>query len=171
MLSLGNCFKKYFHGKAMCSPIGVLWTLLSVIVAGLTAFSFLQPFWFINRDTLNSLGMYSYCIQDLRTKGSFTQVCGIYGGRFQLSNLPSNAWQVSCVLYGGGALLMCLSGLVAVITLWLPRSCDRRVAAFTGYVQTTGGKLSQIFCKLASDYMTDPMLYIPFTSQQDVKQK
>lgn len=50
----------------MWTPIGVLWTLLSMIVAALCGFSFLQPCWFIHRDSRNSLGMFSYCIQDGR---------------------------------------------------------------------------------------------------------
>ncbi len=125
----------------MCSPIGVLWVLLSSIVAGLTAFSFLQPFWFTSNETLNSLGMFGYCVRDLRTKGTLGQVCGTYGGEFRFSNLPSNAWQVSCVLYGGGTLLVCFSAFVAMVTLCLPGAWDRRVAALTGYIQTTGGEL------------------------------
>ncbi|KAK2149061.1 hypothetical protein LSH36_469g00030 [Paralvinella palmiformis] len=131
---------RFFRTRTMWSPIGVLWTLLSTIVAALSAFSFLQPYWFINRKTYNSLGMFSYCIRDMRTKGDFAHVCGIYGGRFNFSNLPSNAWQVACVLFGGGSFLLCLAACLGLITVCLPRSWDKRLSAATGYVQITAGK-------------------------------
>ena len=95
----------------MSTPIGILWTLLSIMVAGTCSFSFLQPFWFIEPETFDSFGMYSYCIAVSRGKSgggsrSYSQsragdvdkgkshVCGIYGGTFHFSNLPSNSWQV-----------------------------------------------------------------------------
>ncbi len=140
--------KEEFPGRGrnagtMSTPIGILWTLLSIMVAGTCSFSFLQPFWFIHPDTLNSFGMYSYCVRDFRYK-PVAQVCGIYGGHFHFSNLPSNAWQAACVLYGGGCAFLCLGALCAIMTLCLPYVCDKRLAIFTGYIQTMAGKSRKI---------------------------
>lgn len=52
-----------YYWSNMLSALGILWALLSVIVAGVCGFSFVQPFWFINKDSMNSLGMYSYCVR------------------------------------------------------------------------------------------------------------
>ena len=125
-------------GVAMSTPIGILWALLSIMVAGTCSFSFLQPFWFLHPGTLNSFGMYSYCVRDTRLKPTM-QVCGIYGGYFHFSNLPSNAWQAACVLYGGGCAFLCLGALFAMMSLCLPNVCDKRLAIFTGYIQTMAG--------------------------------
>ena len=110
----------------MTTPIGILWTLLSIMVAGTCSFSFLQPFWFIEPDTFDSFGMYSYCIAvskgPIRGGGggsrsythtrpgevdkSKSHVCGIYGGAFHFSNLPSNSWQVRYLTFFRNLLLL-----------------------------------------------------------------
>ena len=133
------------------TPVGILWTLLSIIVSGVCGFSFLQPFWLLHRDTMNSLGMFSMCVRDNRLQ----KTCGVYGGReetddggggqfyfsqFHFSNMPSNAWQAACVLYGGGCAFLCLAALLAVSTLCLPSVADKRLAVFTGYIQTMASK-------------------------------
>lgn len=111
---MGNKWKIHDWQLTMSTPIGVLWTLLSIMVAGTCSFTFLQPFWFIEPLTFDSFGMYSYCIAvskgpirsgsrgytqtraDVMDK-SKSHVCGIYGGSFHFSNLPSNSWQVSAI--------------------------------------------------------------------------
>lgn len=129
----------------MLSAVGGLWTLLSLIVAGLSTFSFLQPYWFIHRRTLHSLGMYSFCLRDdlvyqpTLEKGPFTQACGLYGGYFDFVNLPSNAWQVACVLYGGGCGVLVICALLSILVLCMPSKWDTKMAAVTGYIQTTAG--------------------------------
>lgn len=130
--------------RIMSTPIGILWTLLSIMVAGTSSFSFLQPSWFIQPETVNSFGMYSYCVRDVRHRLD-SQVCGIYGGFFHFSNLPSNAWQAACVLYGGGCAFLCLGALLAIFSLCLPTVCDKRLAIFTGYIQTMAGKSYNTF--------------------------
>ena len=129
------------------TPVGILWTLLSIIVGGVCGFSFLQPFWLLQPDSLDSLGMYSYCVGSSGggggggdTRQLTVQICGVYGGQFHFSNLPSNAWQAACVLYGGGCAFLCLAALLAVTTLCLPAVADKRLAVFTGYLQTMAGR-------------------------------
>ena len=126
----------------MSTPIGIIWTLLTIMVAGTISFSFLQPFWFVDGMTLNALGMYSYCIQDIRYK-DFTQICGIYGGSFHFSNLPSNAWQAAVVLFGGGCALLAFSAMLAILAMFVPakNKRDKRLSVVTGYVQIMAGKL------------------------------
>ena len=143
----------------MKTPIGILWTLLSIVVAGTCGFSFLQPYWFIEPDTDNSFGMFSYCVStrdipylydshshryiQIRThigRNQRKHICGIYGGSFQFSNLPSNSWQAACVLYGGGCVFLCLGALLAIIALCVPTLTDKRLTLFSGYIQTMASK-------------------------------
>ena len=125
--------------RSMSTPISILWTLLSIMVAGTCSFSFLQPFWFIHPDTMNSFGMYSYCIKDFRYK-QLLQVCGVFGGYFHFSNLPSQTWQAACVLYGGGCAFLCLGALFAILSLCVPSEHDKRLALVSGYLQLMAGK-------------------------------
>ena len=126
----------------MLSAVGGLWTLLSLIIAGLSGF--------IHRRTLHSLGMYSFCLREgepaqvthSRREGPFTHACGLYGGYFDFANLPSNAWQVACVLYGGGCVVLAVCAILSLMVLCLPRPWDTRLAAVAGYIQTTAGRYS-----------------------------
>ncbi len=151
------------------SPIGILWTLLSIVVAGTCSFSFLQPHWFVEPDTENSFGMFSYCIatsespystyqtrshrqMHIRTdisRAARKQNCGIYGGSFQFSNLPSNSWQASCVLYGGGCVFLCFGALLAIIALCVPTVTDKRLTMFSGYIQTMASKYTLSVAKVS----------------------
>jgi len=71
------------------------------------------------------------------------QMCGVYGGnQFDLSSLPSNAWQIACVLYGGGCVLLGFGSLAAAVSLVLPNVWSTRLACYTGYIQTMAGRLS-----------------------------
>ena len=124
------------------TPLGVLWALLSLMVAGTCSFSFLQPFWFTHPDKMDSLGIFTYCIRDPTAHAvPLRQVCGIYGGDFHFSNLPSHAWQATCVLYGGGCTFLCITSILAIVTLLMPHYCDKRLAIFCGYLQTLSGKV------------------------------
>ena len=67
------------------------------------------------------------------------QLCGVYGGQFDLSSLPSNTWQIACVLYGGGCVLLGFGSLVAVVCLLLPSHWAKRLATYAGYIQTMAG--------------------------------
>jgi len=68
------------------------------------------------------------------------QLCSVYGGQFDLSSLPSNTWQIACVLYGGGCVLLGFSSVAAIICLLLPPDWAKRLACYTGYIQTMAGK-------------------------------
>ncbi|CAH1800656.1 unnamed protein product [Owenia fusiformis] len=132
-----------FNSKNKCyctmtTPIAILWTLLSVMVAGTCTFSFMQPFWVVHPKTFDSLGMYTYCVQDKEfiNESGITQTCGIYGGDyFSFSKIPSSSWQASSVLYGGGCLFLCMGALFATISLCLPNTWNKKLAIFSGYVQ------------------------------------
>ena len=118
--------------------VGVVWILLSVVVTGCCCFSMIQPAWLINPLTLNSLGMCSYCVRDHRVD-EFTQICGIYGGYFHLSNLPTNAWQAASILYGTGCVLLLLGASLALSTLCIEAPRNLSISMATGYVQVTAG--------------------------------
>jgi hypothetical protein len=120
------------------SPIGILWSLLSVMVAGTCSFAFMQPYWFINKSTLNCLGMYSYCLKDIRYTNS-RQLCGIFGGSFDFGKLPSSSWQAACALFGGGCAFFCFAGLLSLLTLCIPKPFNKNLAVWTGYIQILAG--------------------------------
>ena len=71
------------------------------------------------------------------------QLCGVYGGQFDLSSLPSNTWQIACVLYGGGCVLLGFGSLAAVVSLLLPPHWAKRLACYTGYIQTMAGNITR----------------------------
>jgi len=133
--------------------VKILWSTLSMMVTAGCAFSFTQPFWFIQPDTKDCLGLYNYCIRDMRTRAiaAFArnganhqptgplQICAVHGGHFHLSHLPSNAWQIACVLYGGGCVLLTLGCVASLVTFCLPNVWSTRLASYTGYIQTMAG--------------------------------
>ncbi|XP_041378805.1 LHFPL tetraspan subfamily member 2a protein-like [Gigantopelta aegis] len=123
----------------MVSPILVLWTVLSVLVAGSCSFTFLQPFWIIHLDYTHSFGMVSYCYMDSLYE-NYKDVCTAYGGYYHLGNIPSGAWQAACVLYGTGCVLLCLSAVLALYDLGLVRESlsNRRLSLVAGYIQAVG---------------------------------
>lgn len=45
----------------MPSPVLLLWSLLSAVVAGTCTFTFLQPFWFVHHDLSHAFGLVAYC--------------------------------------------------------------------------------------------------------------
>ena len=136
--------RKHQTSARPVTPVGILWTLLSILVAGTCSFSFLQPFWFIQPQTLDSFGMFSYCIRNLhlhRHHSKLTQACGIYGGQFHFSNLPSHSWQAACVLFGGGCVMHCTAALLAICSLCMPRRCNKRLSIASGYMQLMAGEM------------------------------
>jgi hypothetical protein len=127
-----------------CRGIGfhvkVLWACLSVMVTVGCSFSLLQPHWFTHASSKDSLGLSSYCVRDQQRLTDPQRVCDVYGGYFRLQHLPSNAWQVACLLYGIGCLLLTLSSLSSLATLLLSDHWSDRVAVYTGYSQALAGK-------------------------------
>lgn len=126
--------------KTMISPIGLIWSILSVMVAGTCCFSFIQPFWFVHPDFMHSFGMYNFCVRDLRFRTP-VQRCTVYGGSFNFKNIPTEAWQASSVVFGGGCLFLCLGAVLSIISLCMAGPWDQRLSVGTGYIQTIGGKL------------------------------
>ncbi|XP_041348926.1 transmembrane protein 211-like [Gigantopelta aegis] len=118
----------------MPSPILVIWVLLSILVAGTCTFSFLQPFWFLHEHFTHSFGIISFCFGDTRFFYA-QEVCGSYGGNFNLGSIPSGAWQAACVLYGGGCGLLSLGALFATCVVCVPVDYRKRTTRVAGYTQ------------------------------------
>ena len=55
-----RCSKDEQRPAAMSSPVGIVWTLLSILLAGVCSVGFLQPFWFVNSATGDAIGLYRY---------------------------------------------------------------------------------------------------------------
>ena len=127
----------------MPSPILVIWVLLSILVAGTCTFSFLQPFWFLHEHFTHSFGIISFCFGDTRLF-YVHEVCGSYGGNFNLGSIPSGAWQAACVLYGGGCGLLSLGALLATCVVCIPLDFRKRTTRLAGYTQSiSGNKLTR----------------------------
>ncbi|XP_050409831.1 LHFPL tetraspan subfamily member 2a protein [Patella vulgata] len=118
----------------MVPPILLLWALLSVMVAGACTFTFLQPFWIMHLDCIHAFGMISYCYVDSDYENN-RELCTAYGGYYHLGNIPSGAWQASCVLYGVGCVLMCLSAFLAICTVIMIRAHNKKLSLLSGYLQ------------------------------------
>ncbi|XP_013410515.1 transmembrane protein 211-like [Lingula anatina] len=125
------------RARVMATPISLLWTLLSMLVAASCAFSFMQPYWIIDFEQWNSFGIYSFCYQENHSPDRTVHHhhCRIYGGHFDFSFFPSSAWQASCVLFGGGCAFLCFAAILAITSLCLPSACDKKVALSAGYMQ------------------------------------
>ncbi|XP_025092432.1 transmembrane protein 211-like [Pomacea canaliculata] len=119
----------------MPSPVLLLWSLLSVLVAGTCTFTFLQPFWLVHSDLLHAFGLVAYCYSG-SSHHDDRETCSAYGGNFRLGSIPSGAWQAACVLYGAGCVLACLGALLSLCSACMPGHCRRRVTRAGGYVQT-----------------------------------
>lgn len=74
------------------------------------------------------------------------RVCSLYGGKAALSNMPSNVWQVGCVMFGGGCALLLVSSVCALLCFMLTfvealrqRISVGRLCTHTAYVQVMSG--------------------------------
>lgn len=118
------------------TPIAVIWSLLSILVAGTCGFSLMQPSWLLRKETLSSIGMLSYCYRDFTQRGN-AHSCRLFGEvSLDLKSLPSREWQTAFVLFSLGCLILCLGATLAVLTLCLPTKVDKKAALITGYLQS-----------------------------------
>ncbi|XP_074641422.1 LHFPL tetraspan subfamily member 7 protein-like [Tubulanus polymorphus] len=117
------------------SPIGILWTILSIMVAGICSFAFMQPYWILEPDKLNCFGVLNYCVKDPRSQDKVRQFCGFYGGVFNYFSIPSTSWKATCALFGGGIALMGLSCLFCFFMNVAPKAHVRRLSLISGNIQ------------------------------------
>ena len=130
------------------TAVSLLWSLLSLLVAGSCAFSFCYPSWITHPDRLHSFGLFTQCVRDPHSPHP-RAVCRGYGpgGGVDVGSIPSGAWQASTLLFGSGAGLQCVGALVTLLLLLLPSHpySGRRLALLCGYMQTLAGKCSWVF--------------------------
>lgn len=149
------------------SPVSLLWTFLSVLVAGTCLLSFMTPYWTIHPDHVHSFGLFNLCIRDQRfshprplctnfgnqnyysssrfstadtSNNISTEAVQIDTGPVDIARIPSGAWQAACLLYGAGVCIQILGALVSLAVLALNEPRHHRVALINGYMQTVGGK-------------------------------
>ncbi|XP_070183868.1 serine-rich adhesin for platelets-like [Littorina saxatilis] len=137
--------------KSGVSPILLLWSLLTVLVAGTCTFAFLQPFWVMHVDLVHTFGMVSYCFMDVGLDRS-QEVCSAYGGYHHLANIPSGAWQAGCVLYGAGCVMLCVSSCLALSNLGMAGRHAPRVSLVAGYLQAIAEKLAGETLAMQSEF-------------------
>ncbi|XP_070204645.1 LHFPL tetraspan subfamily member 2 protein-like [Littorina saxatilis] len=123
------------------TAVSLLWSLLSLLVAGACAFSFYHPNWITHPDRLHSFGLFTQCVRDPQSPHP-RAVCVGYGteGRVDLGSIPAGAWQASTLLFGAGAGLQCVGAVVTFMLLLQPAhpygGGGHRVALLCGYMQT-----------------------------------
>lgn len=125
------------------TAVSLLWSLLSLLVAGSCAFSFCYPSWITHPDRLHSFGLFTQCARDPRAPHP-RAACQGYGpgGGVDVGSIPSGAWQASTLLFGSGTGLQCLGALVTLLLLVLPAHpySGHRLALLCGYMQTLAGE-------------------------------
>ena len=145
----------------------MIWTLTSLLVAGVCTICLLQPCWIIHPLTFSSFGLCSYCLNPgasinprgtivYRKPDAYSQVvvpnpygagphCEFYShapgfGSLRLEALPSGAWKAACVLYAGGCAVFCLTAMISVLTACLPDQPYRiRTVRGVAWVQSASG--------------------------------
>nr|KAG5713180.1 hypothetical protein BaRGS_007707 [Batillaria attramentaria] len=85
------------------TPVSLLWSLLSILVASACGLSFFHPYWIVHPDRLHSFGLFTQCVRD--TKAHYPRaVCKGYGpgdgawDGVDLGSIPAGAWQASTLL-------------------------------------------------------------------------
>ncbi|PVD32821.1 hypothetical protein C0Q70_08268 [Pomacea canaliculata] len=91
----------------MPSPVLLLWSLLSVLVAGTCTFTFLQPFWLVHSDLLHAFGLVAYCYSG-SSHHDDRETC-------RCANPFSWSWRVRRQLPVGQHPFRCLAGGVRVV--------------------------------------------------------
>ena len=154
-------------GAFQPTPIAMLWTILSVLLAGTLTFCLLQPHWYINPKTETTFGPFGYCVvsspgmtiafptghqRRLGISGRLSvptrMRCGMYTRQFQLSNVASRSWQAAAALYGAGCMLETIAAVIALASS-LPVSrkslkfmkcmMGRRAVVIAGCLQVIAG--------------------------------
>lgn len=158
-----RCGGRWLH----ISPVSLLWTFLSVLVAGTCLLSFLTPYWTVHPDHVHSFGLFNLCIRDLRFSHP-RPLCMNFGhqpyylstrifiaatssnttddevaldyGSVDIARIPSGAWQAACLLFGVGVFVQIIGAVVSLVVLLLHEPWHHRVALINGYMQTVGGE-------------------------------
>ena len=122
----------------MIGTVEILWILLSFIVSCTNTVALLQPNWLVNRDTLETVGLLSFCSKSYFLR--HFQSCGFYDGSFILNGFPSQTWQLCAILFMTSSLLMTLSVVVAVFSAaHLDRRTREMVAKAASVTQGISG--------------------------------
>ncbi|KAL8571376.1 hypothetical protein ACOMHN_020368 [Nucella lapillus] len=154
------------HRMNNITVVSLVWTLLSLAVAGACAVSFYHANWVSHPDRLHSFGLFRRCVPDPHPPPpppSPGVRCEGYGpgGRIEVGGIPGGAWRASSVLFGGGAILQGVGAVVTVMLLLMPPPSHHhhclhhhhhhhhhqhycgagRLAMFCGYLQTLAGLL------------------------------
>ena len=154
-------------GAFQPTPIALLWTILSVLLAGTLTFCLLQPHWYVNPESGTTFGPFGYCVVTSRGMTFAFQEnhqrrlgvsqklsvpsrmrCSVYGGHFRSSTVASRSWQAAAAMYGAGCMLQTIAAVVALASS-LPVSrkslkflrclMGRRAVVIAGCLQTIAG--------------------------------
>ncbi|XP_078522206.1 LHFPL tetraspan subfamily member 7 protein [Lissotriton helveticus] len=114
----------------MVSFMGLVWLILSLGLACVSALSLTSAAWFINQTV--SFGIFIHC--NGPTKFPCNQTCTVYR---RLDDIPDVAWQIAAVLLFGGWLLLIFGAVLILSWTFIPEGlCQRRVCTPARYAQT-----------------------------------
>ena len=118
-------------------PVSAVWTTVSVAVAVLAAYSFLQPAWFVGAGRRPQLAFGALAVCYLNSTAGEAR-CSPHGAG------ASVVWQVTAVLCGGGCVMLAVGALVSLAHGFLSTHVWRKKASLIGaYVQATAGKVPE----------------------------
>ncbi|XP_028662615.1 LHFPL tetraspan subfamily member 7 protein [Erpetoichthys calabaricus] len=120
----------------MFSCVSCFWVLLSSALVAICSFSFISPAWIVKERLRNeeavSFGLLWRCSES----SDHRYGCYTFAGMGRFAEIPSSSWQTSAVLCSGGCVLLAISSLLAIITVFLPSGpCEKRMCTLAGYMQ------------------------------------
>lgn len=127
------------------TTVGVVWSMLSFIVAILCSTGFYMPYW-LQGETMNvtvHLGVFRRC--NYLARSAFTNMyymrkeCGRYK---HFHDIPSTAWQGSTIMLGIACGILVLVSLIALLSLCFQDIITKHTARVCGFFQALAGKLT-----------------------------
>ena len=123
---------------------GVLWTLISVTLAFLSAFSIISSTWvlqFADSDQ-NGFGPMKSCQLTVEDNLYFVQHCSYFVLDNGVMNWPSSPFQVTALLYSVGTFFLLIASIFAFSSLLTLSVWRQRTSWLAGYFQLSAGNLT-----------------------------
>ncbi len=125
------------------TTVGVIWSMLSLIVAIVCSTGFYMPYW-LEGEIMNvtvHLGVFRRC--NYLARKSFTNAyyvrkeCGRYK---RFNDIPSTAWQGSTIMLGVACGILVLISLISLLAMCFQDIITKHTARVCGFFQTLAGK-------------------------------
>ncbi|KAM9326333.1 LHFPL tetraspan subfamily member 1 protein [Gastrophryne carolinensis] len=130
--------------------LGILWALLSVLVAATTCISFFMPYWLFGYEmgkpvSFSTFRRCTYAFQTEEENLVMVEECGRY---VSFNAIPSLSWQICTLVTGIGCALLLLTSMAAVFGCCISNVISRTTGRLHGALQFIGGLLISSGCAL-----------------------